>query len=109
MPHLDLRSNNSILYQGAYEIPGLGQCSTLTHLNLGAKIIGDLGTERLAPVLTKFSSLGHLDLTYDNHIGSAGAKNLASVLPPCPVLSDLRLHTNQIGPEGANSLPEVIG
>lgn len=71
-------------------------------------IIGDLGTERFAPVPTKFSSLTHLDLTYDNHIGSAGTKILVSVLPPCPVLSDLRLHRNQIGPEEANSLAEVI-
>lgn len=108
LPHLDLRSNTNILYQGAYDLPGLGQCSTLTHLNLGANMIGDLGTERLAPVPTKFSSLAHLDLTYDNHIGSAGTKILVSVLPPCPVLSDLRLHRNQIGPEEANSLAEVI-
>ena len=65
----------------------LGQCSDLTHLNLGDNSIGwstesgnsTDGVESLAGVLGQCPALTHLDLQYIS-LGDAGTEILAGVL-----------------------------
>ena len=60
----------------------LGQCQSLTELNLGRNDIGDAGAGSLAGVLGQCSSLATLALG-DNRIGVDGAGRLAGVLGQC--------------------------
>ena len=85
---------------------GLGQCSSLAHLNLGINTVGAEGAGRLAAVLGQCPSLAHLDLGF-NSIGDEGAGRLAAALGRCPSLAHLDLSWNSIGGEGAGRLDAV--
>ena len=90
----------------------LGQCSSLTMLNLSFNDIGTEGAGSLAGVLGQCSSLAMLKLG-DNDIGYAGARSLAGVLGQCSSLVMLDLTFNdEMGDEGLAmirmSIPETV-
>ena len=61
---------------GSGRIAGvLGQCPSLTHLDIGCNQFGPTGAESFAGVLAKCTTLVHLDLEY-NRIGPDGAESL---------------------------------
>ena len=85
LAHLDLsynrrgaqRSYNRIGAERAGRLArGVGQCSSLAHLNLSDNDIFAEGAGRLAEVLGQCSSLAHLDLS-SNGIGAEGRGRLA--------------------------------
>ena len=81
----------------------LGQCSSLTKLNLALNGIEDEGTGMLARVLGQCSSLAELSLA-DNGISDIGAWMLAEELWQCSSLTKLDLSRNDIDDDGIATL-----
>ena len=109
----DREGGSPIGNEGARRLAGvLGQCSSLTDLNLGGNGIGEEGAGRLAGVLGQCSSLTVLNLG-GNDIGAEGAGRLAGVLGLCSSLAELDLRYNSIGDDGIAMLracwPGVLG
>jgi Ran GTPase-activating protein (RanGAP) involved in mRNA processing and transport len=72
-------------------VPVLGQCATLTHLNLSGNLIEPKGILSLGRVLGHFTALVQLDLS-DNVIGPEGAQILVGVLLDSTTLAQLDLN-----------------
>ena len=86
----------------------LRQCSSLAELNLRDNAIGAEGAGSLVQVLGQCSALAVLNLA-ENGIGVEGARALAGLLRQCSSLVELKLESNDFGDEGAGSLAEALG
>jgi hypothetical protein len=107
LTYLDL-SINKIGDAGAAKVANLlRQCPKLTHLDLSLNKISDKGIKRLTSVISKCQNLALTDLYLShNLIGADGVESLVKVLVQCPIIKNLDLSWNYIGPIEAASIAE---
>ncbi|KAI9365955.1 hypothetical protein DFJ73DRAFT_152358 [Zopfochytrium polystomum] len=100
-------SGNAIGNTGAEDLAEmLTKCETLEELHLSLNMISDIGASAIGKALPK-SSLKRLVLS-ENHIGDAGAKEVARGLEIGSRLTSLDLSANWIGTVGAASIAKSL-
>eukprot|EP00286_Rhodomonas_abbreviata_P026085 CAMPEP_0181295844 /NCGR_PEP_ID=MMETSP1101-20121128/4368_1 /TAXON_ID=46948 /ORGANISM="Rhodomonas abbreviata, Strain Caron Lab Isolate" /LENGTH=394 /DNA_ID=CAMNT_0023400631 /DNA_START=138 /DNA_END=1318 /DNA_ORIENTATION=- len=86
----------------------IGQCRTLTHLDLSGNLIRTIdGAPKLCEILEQCHGLTYLNLSR-NIICSAGTRVLCDVLQRCKLLTSLNLSRNSISGDALGRIFEVL-
>jgi hypothetical protein len=98
----------NVIHKNSYNIIGFLECfPKLVCLHLGDNGLDDKWMVRFEPVLEQYHDLAELNLN-SNEIGPEGAKILVNVLQGSNIIRSFHLFGNKIGAEGAKYIAQIL-